>query len=107
MIPFLVLEDKPCGICGKLQLYSSSVLDGKEKVISYDSRSFKNPERNYSTSELEALAFVSLLLKALKSTCIRSIFNILAHTVNFEVITDHCAIVFQETFRLTPSSMGP
>ena len=45
--------------------------DGKERVISYGNRSLKNPECNYSTTELEALAVV----EGIKN--IRLIFNVL------------------------------
>ena len=61
----------------------AQVQDGKEKVISYGGRSLKNPERNYSTTELEALAVVEGIKKYTPY---------LQHTVNFKVITDHCAL---------------
>ena len=61
----------------------AQVQDGKERVISYGGRALNNSERNYTTTELEALAVVDGIKKYAPY---------LQHTVNFKVVTDHCAL---------------
>ena len=57
--------------------------DDKERVISYGGRALHDSERNYTTTELEALAVVEGVKKYAPY---------LQHTVNFVVVTDHCAL---------------
>jgi hypothetical protein len=57
--------------------------DGKERVISYGGRALRNAEKNYSITELEALAVVEGIKKYRPY---------LQHSVKFKVVTDHCAL---------------
>ena len=57
--------------------------DGVEKVISYGGRALQGAERNYSITELEALAVVE---------GIRKYSTYLNHSIKFKVVTDHCAL---------------
>ncbi len=75
----------------------AQIHDGKEKAISYGGRALKPPERNYTTTELEALAVVEGINKYAPY---------LQHGVKFTVVTDHCALKWlfsnkQTTRRLT------
>jgi hypothetical protein len=57
--------------------------DGKERVISYGGRALHAGEKNYTTTELEALAVVEGVKKYAPY---------LQHGVKFTVVTDHCAL---------------
>ena len=57
--------------------------DGKERVISYGGRALHKGEKNYTTTELEALAVVEGVKKYAPY---------LQHGVKFTVVTDHCAL---------------
>jgi hypothetical protein len=57
--------------------------DGKEKVISYGGRALHNAEKNYSITELEALAVVEGIKKYAPY---------FQQSVKFKVVTDHCAL---------------
>lgn len=57
--------------------------DGKERVISYGGRALHDAEKNYTTTELEALAVVEGIKKYAPY---------LQHSVKFIVVTDHCAL---------------
>ena len=57
--------------------------DGIERVISYGGRALHKAEKNYSTTELEALAVVEGIKKYTPY---------LQHSVKFTVVTDHCAL---------------
>lgn len=57
--------------------------DGEEKVICYGGRALHNSERNYTTTELEALAVVE---------GIKKYSPYLQHSVKFLIVTDHCAL---------------
>ena len=75
----------------------AQIHDGNEKVISYGGRALQPPERNYTTTELEALAVVEGINKYAPY---------LPHGVKFTVVTDHCALKWlfnnkQTTRRLT------
>jgi hypothetical protein len=66
--------------------------DGKERVISYGGRALHNAERNYTTTELEALAVVEGIKKYAPY---------LQHSVKFTVVTDHCALKWLFSNKLT------
>ena len=57
--------------------------DGKERVISYGGRALSNAERNYTVTEIEALAVVEGVKKYAPY---------LQHSTKFTVVTDHCAL---------------
>ena len=57
--------------------------DGRERVISYGGRALHKAEKNYSITELEALAVVEGIKKYRPN---------LQHSVKFKVVTDHCAL---------------
>lgn len=57
--------------------------EGKEKVISYGGRALHKGEKNYTTTELEALAVVE---------GVKKYGPYLQHGVKFTVVTDHCAL---------------
>ena len=57
--------------------------DGKERVISYGGRALHDPERNYTVTEIEALAVVEGIKKYAPY---------LQHSIKFTVVTDHCAL---------------
>ena len=61
----------------------AQVQDQKERVISYGGRALSKSERNYSITELEALAVVE---------GIRKYRPYLLHSEKFKVVTDHCAL---------------
>ena len=57
--------------------------DGKERVISYGGRALNKAERNYTVTEIEALAVVEGIKKYAPY---------LQHSTKFTVVTDHCAL---------------
>jgi len=61
----------------------AQIQDGKERVISYGGRALHKGEKNYTTTELEALAVVEGVKKYAPY---------LQHGVKFTVVTDHCAL---------------
>lgn len=61
----------------------AQVQGGKEKVISYGGRALSKAEKNYSITELEALAVVEGIKKYRPY---------LQHSVKFKIVTDHCAL---------------
>ena len=61
----------------------AQVQDGHEKVICYGGRALHKSEKNYTTTELEALAVVE---------GIKKYSPYLQHSVKFKVQTDHCAL---------------
>ena len=79
-----------------LGLILAQIHDGNEKVISYGGRALKPSERNYTTTEREALAVVEGINKYAPY---------LQHGEKFTVVTDHCALKWlfnnEQTTRLT------
>ena len=61
----------------------AQIQEGKERVISYGGRALHKGEKNYTTTELEALAVVEGVKKYAPY---------LQHGVKFTVVTDHCAL---------------
>ncbi len=66
-----------------LGFISAQNQDGKERVVSYGGRALHKGEKNYTTTELEALAVVEGVKKYAPY---------LQHGVKFTVVTDHCAL---------------
>ena len=61
----------------------AQIQDGKERVICYGGRALKKHEKNYTTTELEALAIIE---------GIKKYSPYLQHSVKFLIQTDHCAL---------------
>ena len=79
-LPYILVTDaSDYGIGGALL----QLVDGKEKPVMYWSRSLNSAERNYSTTDKEALAVVSCLKK----------FRHYLWGLKFEIHTDHQALV--------------
>jgi len=76
-----ILQTDACGT--GLGFILAQKQDDKERVISYGGRTLKDAERNYTTTELEALAVVEGVKKYAPY---------LQHSVKFTVKTDHCAL---------------
>ena len=61
----------------------SQIQDGNERAIAYASRALKPAERNYTVTELEALAVVE---------GVKKLSTYLEHSPKFKIVTDHQAL---------------